>query len=142
MIVEKWHDWVNQPKMSLEWHQSDIADELQELKEATSLINHWSEMSDVVYTVTRGRWSGHDLAYPIPRRQIVLGYIYMYPKYTSRAIFFRRAGKKSGAVNMVQSVRNPKKSHKLEEIARQNQIDPDLFKRVCAAQLRHWPLLP
>ena len=58
MIVERWHGWVQQPKKTREWHEGDIADELQELKEAYSWLNKWSEMSDVVYTVTRARWSG------------------------------------------------------------------------------------
>lgn len=142
MIVQRWHDWVNQPKHDKAWHEQDIADELAELREARGIVSRWSEMSDIVYTVTRGRWSGHDLSYPIPKSYVLLGHIYMYPKYTSRAVFFRRAGKKAGARKLLQSVRNPKKVHKLETIATENGIDPAHFVKVCEDQLRRWPLLP
>lgn len=142
MIVKRWHTWVNQPKEDIDWHRADIVDELAELQEATKLIHRWSELSDVVYTLTRGRWSGHELAFPISRPQRIVGYIYMFPKYTSRTLFFRRAGKKAGADQPLQSVRNPKKVAKLEEIARQNNLDPKLFVEICQKQLRHWPLLP
>lgn len=142
MIVQRWHAWVNQPKRSLAWHQNDVSDELQELLEAKGFVNRWSELSDVVYTVTRGRWSGHELAYPIGRRQIITGYVYMYPKYTLRVLFFRRAGKRAGATTTLQSVRNPKKAHKLEAIAREHGIDPELFVTVCEHQRKYWPLLP
>lgn len=142
MIVQKWHGWVKQPVYDRAWHEADVADELQELREARGLVHRWSEMSDVVYTVTRGHWSGHNLTYPIPRRQIMLGYIYMYPKYTSRTLFFRQAGRKAGAMQPLRSVRNPHKIHKLETIARENGLDPDLFVKICQDQLKRWPLLP
>ncbi len=142
MIVERWHTWVNQPKFDKAWHEQDVADELQELREARGLIARWSELSDVVYTVTRARWSGHVLTYPIPRWQVPAGYLYMYPKYSSRALFFRRAGKKAGAPQVVQSVRNPRKVQKLEKIAELNGVDPAVFVDVCTQMLRRWPLLP
>lgn len=142
MVIQRWHDWVNQPKETREWHEADIADELAELQEATKLIHKWSELSDVVYTVTRARWSGHEFEYPITRSQIVVGHIYMIPKYSSRVLFFRRAGKRTGAEVTLQSVRNPKKLHKLQAIAEQNQLDPDEFVTVCHQQLKYWPLLP
>lgn len=142
MIVHRWHTWVNQPKEDIDWHKTDIADELKELQEATSVVNRWSELSDVVYTVTRGRWSGHDLEFPINRRQQMIGYAYMFPKYSSRALFFRRAGKKAGASQRLESVRNPKKVAKLENIARQNGINPESFIKICQKQRKYWPLLP
>lgn len=142
MIVQKWHGWVNQPKFSRQWHEQDVADELKELQESYSLINHLSELSDVVYTVTRARYSGHALDFPLRRWQVALGFVYMYPKYTSRTLFFRRAGRKAGASRVVQSVRNPKKTHKLEAIAAENNLDPDKFKQACEALAKYWPLLP
>lgn len=142
MIVQKWHNWVNQPKKDVAWHQADIADELAELHEATGFIHTWSELSDVVYTVSRARWSGHTFAYPISRIQVFAGYLYMYPKYTSRALFFRQAGRTAGSKVTVQSVRNPKKVHKLNAIAAQYTIDETLFRNTCERQLRYWPLLP
>ncbi|MEO6761409.1 MAG: hypothetical protein ABI220_03460 [Candidatus Saccharimonadales bacterium] len=141
MIVQKWHRWVNQPAESKAWHDDDIADELQELKEARGPVARWSEMSDVVYTVTRGRYDGHNLDYPIPRRQVFLGYIYMYPKYSLRVLFFRSAGRKAGATEPLQAVRNPKKTHKLNKIAEINGLGPELFVAICEKQLKHWPLL-
>ncbi len=142
MIVQKWHSWLRQPVFDRTWHESDVADELLELHQAKSLLYKWSEMSDVVYAVSHGRWSGHDLAYPIPQYQVMLGFVYMYPKYTSRAVFFRRAGKKAGITRPLQSVRNPKKIHKLQTIAIEHHIDPKLFVGICQAQARRWPLLP
>lgn len=137
-----WHSWVRQPKFDKEWHERDVADELQELKEAYSVLNKWSEISDVVYTVTRARWSGHQLAYPISRRQVIFGYIYMYPKYSLRVLFFRHAGRKAGAAHTVQSVRNPKKIQKLSAIAKDNGLEQCGFVDICQKQLRYWPLLP
>lgn len=142
MIVRRWHTWVNQPKKSEDWHRSDIADELAELQEASRLIHKWSELGDVVYTVTRARWSGHALEFPISKYGRVLGYIYMFPKFSSRTLFFRRAGRKAGAKKRIESVRNPKKSHKLHKIAEQNNIDPVIFVKVCERQRKYWPLLP
>jgi hypothetical protein len=141
MFVERWHNWVDQPKRSRQWHQDDVADELAELNGANGLIHRWSELSDVVYTVTRARWSGHDPAYPIKRHQIAAGYLYMYPKYSLRVLFFRRAGQKAG-VSKLNSVRNPAKEHKLVTIAKENGIKPDKFVAICQQQLKRWRLLP
>lgn len=142
MIVQIWHNWVNQPKKPRDWHEQDIADELAELAACYSFVNRWSETSDVVYTVTRARWSGHDLTFPISRRQVIFGYIYMYPKYNLRVLFFRRAGRKAGASDVLQSVRNPKKVEKLAKIAEKNKLASDQFIEICQRQLRYWPLLP
>lgn len=142
MIVQKWHAWLDQPVKDKVWHESDIADELRELSESKGLVSRWSEMSDVVYTVARRRWDGYDLSYPISRAQVVLGYIYMYPKYTSRSMFFRSAGRKAGATRPLQAVRNPKKLEKLHKIAENHGLDPEVFTAVCERQRRYWPLLP
>jgi spore germination protein GerM len=50
---------LNMPKYDEVWHQADLADELAEYEKATGLIARWSELSDIVYTCTQGRWSGH-----------------------------------------------------------------------------------
>lgn len=127
MIVQIWHNWVNQPKKPRDWHEQDIADELAELAACYSFVN---------------RWSGHDLTFPISRRQVIFGYIYMYPKYNLRVLFFRRAGRKAGASDVLQSVRNPKKVEKLAKIAEKNKLASDQFIEICQRQLRYWPLLP
>lgn len=142
MIVKLWHSWVKQPKESLDWHKEDVADEYAELQEARGVIGKWSELSDVVYTVTRARWSGHKLDYPIAKHQIAAGYLYMFPKYSFRTLFFRRAGKKASCGHTLQSVRNPRKIHKLHTIAEQNNIDKLEFEKICRKQLKYWPLLP
>lgn len=142
MIVQKWHRWMKQPNQDEAWHRADIADELQELRDAKGFIARWSETSDVVYAVTHGRQAGHMFEYPISRPQIIAGYVYMYPKYTSRALFFRAAGKRAGMPSGLYSVRNPKKIRKLEAIAKEYNVDPVAFVQVCKRQLRFWPLLP
>lgn len=102
----------------------------------------WSELSDVVYTCSRGRWSGHKLSFPLSVWLYPLGLLYMYPKYTSRWLFFRRAGRKAGAKQRVNEVRNPKKTAKLHGIADRYAIDKYTFQNICEKQLKYWPLLP
>lgn len=130
---------LNMKKYDLAWHKNDIEDELNELKNETNWINRWSEYSDVVYTYTRGRWTGFRLERPISLPLFSLGLIYMFPKYTLRWLFFRYAGKKFGKI--IHEVRNPKKIEKLHIIAGRSNIDPVLFSTQCQKQLRYWPLL-
>lgn len=66
----------------------------------------------------------------------------MFPKYSGRWLFFRRAGKKAGAKKALREVRNPKKTHKLHTIAEKNDIDEKLFQKTCEKQLKYWILLP
>lgn len=130
------------PKHDKQWHEQDLADELAEYHEETHLIKKWSELSDVVYTCTRGRWSGHEIPFPFSRLQFAVGTIYMIPKYTGRWFFFRRAGKKAGAKSPLHEVRNPKKTHKLHHIADKYGVDAEKFQNICEKQLKHWALLP
>ena len=124
------------------WHEADIADELAEYEKAQGFIERWSELSDIVYTYTRARWSDHvGLALPLSLRQFFFGSLYMFPKYTLRWLFFRRAGRKSGARRIVREVRNPAKAEKLNGIARIYGIDEAIFRDVCERQQRWWPLL-
>lgn len=142
MINQKWHDYLQMPKRSAAWHRQDLSRELQEYRSSTSLINKWSEASDVVYTCTRGRWSGHTVDFPLSRSAYALGYIYMYPKYTLRFWFFRTAGKQANAAVIVREVRNPQKIRKLHHIAEKYQLDPQEFQRICERQLKRRLLLP
>lgn len=141
MIVQKWHAYLDMPKKDRDWHRQDMADELEEYRTAASLINKWSEASDVVYTYSRGRWSGHDMVFPLGKMPYVLGTVYMYPKYTLRFWFFRKAGKRLGT-DEVHEVRNPRKTAKLHHIARKYNLDEVAFQKMCEKQLRHWLLLP
>ena len=140
-VYRKWHDILNMPKKDQQWHEGDIADEYAELDEARGPINRWSEYADVVYAVTRGRWDGYDIPSPLSRALFIYGSLYMFPKYTLRYMFFRRAGKKLHASRPLHEVRNPKKTHKLHYIAAKYELDPAAFAAVCEKQLRYWPLL-
>jgi hypothetical protein len=144
MILQRWHTWIGQPKFDKAWHMQDIADELGEYREESKLLKKWSELSDVVYTCTRARWSGYRLAFPLAWWQYPLGLAYMYPKYTLRFLFYRRAGRKAGASTDIRCVRNPHKLHKLDEIVDYLQIKVDKPKlhQICQHQLKHWLLLP
>jgi hypothetical protein len=141
-MINKWFDWIDQPKYDLAWHKQDMADELAEYHEETKPFKKWSELSDVVFTTARSRWSGHAMEFPLANWQYPLGVVYGLPKYSLRFLFFRRAGKKAGAKQDVKSVRNPRKTHKLHAIAEQNGIDKKQFQAICEQQLRFWILLP
>jgi hypothetical protein len=141
-MLNKWHDWLAMPRENLAWHRSDIDDELTEYEQEKNLFKKWSELSDIVYTSTRAQWTDHKLDFPLSKSKYFIGLIYMYPKYSSRFLFFKRASKKAGAKNPIHEVRNPKRIAKLEEIAGRNGLDKDKFLKVCKNQLRFWPLLP
>lgn len=142
-MLNKWHTWLDQPKFDKKWHLDDMADELAEYREETSLLKQWSEASDVVYTYTRSRWSGHEgVEFPLGRFAYAFGTMYMYPKYSLRQLFFQRAGKKAGMNERLRCVRNPRKTHKLHTIAEQNNLNKKVFQNTCEKQLRYWLLLP
>lgn len=129
-------------KYDKSWHENDLEDELNEYNDEIKMVKKWSELSDVVYTCTRAQWSGHSLKFPFNKTMFYLGAAYMFPKYTSRWLFFRSAGKAAGAKQPVHEVRNPKKTHKLHQIAERNDINKSTFQAICERKLRYWPLLP
>jgi len=141
-MIDLWHSLLNMVKFDEAWYRQDLTDELAEYHEEKNLLRKWSELSDVVYTCTRSNWSGHRLDFPFDRLSFLIGSIYMIPKYTGRWLFFRRAGKKSGAKKPIHEVRNPRKVHKLHTIAERYDLDKNEFQRICEKQLRYWPLLP
>lgn len=143
-FLNRWHDWLAMPKFDKAWHQSDMSDELAEYHEETKLVKKWSEASDVVYTYTRSRWSGHALDFPLGKTAFCVGLVYMIPKYSGRFLFFRTAGRRVGATPDIRCVRNPKKLHKLDGIISHQQIkvDQKKLKTVCQSMLKGWPLLP
>jgi len=59
MIFTIWHNLSRMEKHDLLWYKKDIADELEEYKEANGFIEKWSELSDIVYTYTRAKWFGY-----------------------------------------------------------------------------------
>jgi hypothetical protein len=128
-IFNTWHTKLNMPKYSLDWHLQDIQDEYGELLEAKGFINRWSELSDIVYTYTRARWSGYkEIKFPCSKFEFFWGSLYMFPKYTLQWKLFRKAAKKINPNSNIAEVRNPKKIHKLDDIAKRNNLDPDKFK--------------
>lgn len=130
------------PKYDIDWHLRDIEDELEELKEAKGFIHKWSEISDVVYTYTRAKWSGHkELGFPLKKFLFYIGAIYMFPKYTLRWKFFRKIGKNFNKNLNITEVRNPKKIYKLEEIAVRYDLDKDKFKEEVRKLLKKWIFL-
>lgn len=141
IIFRFWHDFLDMPRKDDAWHRQDISDEFAELDEAEGLIDRWSELSDVVYAVTRSRWDGCLMDFPLTNRQVFIGALYMFPKYTGRWLFFYTAGRRSGANRKVTEVRNPTKTHKLHHIARKYDLNPELFAQRCEQQMKYWPLL-
>lgn len=141
-IIYEWHSYLNLPKHDIDWHLQDIKYEIEELKEAKGLIHKWSEVSDVVYTYTRAKWSGYQkLEFPLSKISFYTGLIYMFPKYTLRWKFFRKIGKSFNKNLNITEVRNPKKIHKLEDIANKYNLDKNVFKERSEKLLKKWILL-
>lgn len=141
MLINLWHSILNMPKMDKEWHIADIKDETLEYEEAVTFLEKWSELSDIVYTCTRAKWSGHDLKFPFPFRIYIWGALYMIPKYSFRWIFYRYIVWEMGSKVKITEVRNPKKIEKLEGIAKKYNLDPEIFVSYAKKTLAWWPLL-
>ena len=138
MIIKWWHSLLKMPRFDLQWHLQDLADEVKEYEEASGFLNLWSELSDVVYTCTRGQWSGHRIKFPYSISKFILGSIYMFPKYTIRWLFFRRAAKRIDPKSDMRAVRNPRKVHKCHQMAEEFGLDPVKFEKECSKMLKYW----
>ena len=126
------------PKYDEEWYKQDIADELAEYKEAKGIIDTWSELSDVTYTYTRAKWSGHTTVnFPLSKIQLFVGVLYMFPKYTLRWLFFRDLGHQFDKNLQISEVRNPKKIEKLKKIAEKYNLDPDEFTKKATLMMKN-----
>ncbi len=133
---------LDMPKKDFGWHQNDVAEELQELKEAKGFMHKWSELSDVVYTSTRANWSGHEnIKYPLGKISFWVGLLYMFPKYTLRWKFYRVLGKKIGKNVKITEVRNPKKLEKLQKIARKYNLDEKQLEVEAKKLMKRWIFL-
>ena len=142
-LIHRWHSMLNMPKYDEAWHKQDLEDELAEYQEAKGFIDTWSELSDVSYTYTRAKWSGHTtFNFPLSRWRLYLGIIYMIPKYTLRWRFFRKLGQQFNKTLHISEVRNPKKIQKLKTIAEKYQLDPIEFSTKAETLLRRSVLLP
>lgn len=127
-LINKWHNLLDMPKYDEAWHRQDMADELAEYKDSHGFIDTWSELSDIAYTYTRSKWSGYDtIEFPLSKTKLVIGLLYMFPKYTLRFRFFRDLGHQFDENLHIREVRNPKKIEKLKVIAEKYNLDPELF---------------
>jgi len=143
MITHLWHTILDMPKKSKKWHLGDIKDEMEEYTEASGLFDLWSEVSDVVYTYTRAKWSGHKkIKWPLGFWHYAVGWLYMIPKYSLRWMFYYWVGKKLMAKKKVTEVRNYKKEEKLRHIAKKYNIPEDLFIKEVKRLSRFWIFLP
>ncbi len=141
-LINKWHSYLDMPKNDLAWHEQDILDEFNELKEAKGVIDTWSEISDIVYTYTRARWSGHkNLKFPIHKLYFLIGIVYMFPKYTLRWRFYYILGKRIDKKLELREVRNPKKIEKLKVIAEKYNIDKEILINEAKKLKKKWIFL-
>jgi hypothetical protein len=142
-LINKWHDMLGMPKYDEEWHRQDMVDELAEYDEASGFISTWSELSDVAYTYTRAKWSGHNsIGFPLSRIKLYIGIVYMILKYTLRWRFFRKLGHTFDKNLDISEVRNPKKIEKLTVIAEKYNLNPEEFTDRAKSLMRHRIFLP
>lgn len=141
-FIHRWHTMLGMPKYDEGWHRQDMADELAEYREAKGIIDTWSELSDVAYTYTRAKWSGHTtIDFPLSKSKLVVGLIYMFPKYTLRFRFFRALGHQFDPKLNICEVRNPKKIEKLKTIAEKYNLDPEQFTNKARKLMKRWVFL-
>ena len=141
-LINEWHTKLSMPKHDLAWHKQDIVDELKELEEARGFICRWSELSDVVYTYTRAKWSWHEgVTFPFGRLVFYWGSLYMFPKYSLRWKFFNKLGKRFNRNLNITEVRNPKKIEKLKDIALKYNLDTVRFTEEANKLIKGWYFL-
>lgn len=133
---------LSMPKYDENWHRQDLADELAEYEEAIGFIDTWSELSDVAYTYSRAKWSGHkNINFPLSKTKLYIGILYMFPKYTLRWRFFRKLGHSFDENLHINEVRNPRKAAKLKAIAEKHNLDPEQFQIKAEQELKQAVLL-
>ena len=141
-LLNQWHNMLSMPKYDENWHKLDLADELAEYEEARGFIDTWSELSDVAYTYTRAKWSGHNnINFPLSKIKLYIGILYMFPKYTLRWRFFRKLGHYFDKNLHINEVRNPRKMAKLKVIAEKYNLDPEQFQIRAGQELKQAVLL-
>lgn len=142
MFIKIWHNFLDMKRFDCDWHVKDVEEEYKEYEEAVGFFHSWSELSDVVYTYTRGKYYDDckNLKNPFGKLKTFLGSIYMYPKYTLRWSFYRFVGKKFN--KKLSEVRNFKKEWKLDTIAERSNISPEEFKKVVKKYQKRWLFLP
>lgn len=144
-MLPRWHRLLGLTRQAQPWYRDRLREELQERRLATTALKKLSETADVFYIISRAQHDGHPLRKlpPLTSRHLLV-YSYLLPKYTLRWSFYRLAAhlSKCPHPSLVREVVNPAKQHKLLEVARRHDIDPEVFVRVCRQLRRIWPLLP
>ncbi|OAA36542.1 hypothetical protein BBO_08124 [Beauveria brongniartii RCEF 3172] len=145
-IVMRWHSFLGLARQRPSWYRDRLREELQERREAVTLLQKLSETADVFYILSRATHDGYPLQSVPPLRSMrhMLIYAYMILKYTSRCLFYRVAAMASRSANAseVREVINPAKKKKIGEVASRHGLDPVEFERVCSRLRRFWPLFP
>lgn len=104
-----------------------------------------SETADIFFTIIRTQYDGFPIRSlpPYTFRHIPI-YVYMVTKYTLRWVLYRTTALFCGDPHFAQvrEVVNPRKDHKLKEVALRYNIDVAQFKQVCRRLQLVWPLLP
>lgn len=138
-----WFNTLNLPTKPRKNFDRYLSEELEELSLANGFWERMSEKADIVYLAHRAHWHGYaDVVCPLGKSDQITTVPYMLLKHSSRWLFYRRAGHKLDNNVHICSVRNPKKTEKLERVARQWGLDENEFIAVCQKQLRYWVLLP
>lgn len=141
-----WHARLGLPRQSPpSWYRDRLREELLERRTAKTSLQKLSETSDVFFAISRARYDGFPVRkLPPLASQNVLVFTYMVMKYTSRWMLYRTTARlcRIPHFDKVREVVNPRKEHKLQEVALRHDIDVRNFKRVCGRLQRVWPLLP
>ncbi|CAZ84861.1 unnamed protein product [Tuber melanosporum] len=145
-LLRRWHRMLGLSRQSPpSWYRDRLREELQERRTAKTSLRKFSETSDVIFSISRARYDGFPVRTlpPFVASRDALLYTYMLAKYTLRWKFYRTAAILCNApCDKVREVINPRKDHKLDEVASRYQIDPVEFRRVGRQLRRVWPLLP
>lgn len=144
-FLRRWHGILNLTRQKPSWYGDRLLEERTEVGEANTFIEKLSETSDIYFTIIRANYDGYAVEElpPMTYHQLPV-YAYMLGKFTSRWTFYRTAAYLCDApqYHLVSEVINPKKDHKLDEVASRHQIDPARFKRISRRLRRVWPLFP
>ncbi|KAM3528252.1 hypothetical protein NHJ13051_002515 [Beauveria bassiana] len=149
-ILMRWHSFLGLARQRPSWYRDRLREELQERREAVTLLQKLSETADVFYILSRATHDGYPLQQSVPpfrpMRHHMLIYAYMILKYTSRWLFYRVAAamacRSASASSEVREVINPAKNKKIGEVAARHGLDAVEFERVCCRLRRFWPLFP
>lgn len=145
-ILGCWHSMLGLPRFSKGWYRDRLREELQERREAKTLVEKLSETADVFYIITRAQHAGFPVRELPPfaaSHFLILSY--MVGKITLRWGFYRAAGylckSKGREYDSIREVVNPAKDHKLHDVAARHDVNPDEFVQTCLWLRRVWPLL-